>query len=244
MAPSLQSESRAHDGAETLDAETFDDATADSPAVQHDLVIAANRLPVRRTDDGWTLSPGGLVTAMAAVMGSDGGAWIGWDGEAGGEPLDPFRHGEITLLPFTLTEAEAEDYYGGFANATLWPLYHNALLPISFKRRWWNAYVAVNRKVARRCVEALAPGGTLWVHDYHLQLVPQMVREARPDARIGFFLHTPFPPAGRGCGGRSRCGRRVGPLEPSAVRAGGGSRAPTASRRERAPRRSVGPPCG
>ncbi|MGH1504127.1 MAG: alpha,alpha-trehalose-phosphate synthase (UDP-forming) [Acidimicrobiales bacterium] len=164
-------------------------------SVQHELVIAANRLPVRRTDDGWALSPGGLVTAMAAVMEADGGAWIGWDGEVGGEPLAPFRHDSITLLPFTLDEDEAADYYGGFANSTLWPLYHNALLPIAFKRRWWNAYVRVNQKVAEQCIQTLAPGGVLWVHDYHLQLVPQMVRSARPDARIGFFLHTPFPPS-------------------------------------------------
>ncbi len=171
------------------------DPSTEVTSVQHELVIAANRLPVRRTDDGWALSPGGLVTAMAAVMEGDGGAWIGWDGEAGGEPLAPFRHESITLLPFTLDEDEAADYYGGFANSTLWPLYHNALLPISFKRRWWNAYVRVNQKVADQCIEAIAPGGTLWVHDYHLQLVPQMVRAKRPDARIGFFLHTPFPPS-------------------------------------------------
>jgi trehalose 6-phosphate synthase len=131
---------------------------------------------------------------MTAVMSGQDGAWIGWTGETGDDP-SPFRFGDLMLHPLPLGAAERENYYEGFANSTLWPLYHNGLLPTTFDRSWWEAYQAVNRRFARRAIEALAPNGMLWVHDYHLQLVPEMVRAVRPDTRIGFFLHTPFPPS-------------------------------------------------
>jgi alpha,alpha-trehalose-phosphate synthase [UDP-forming] len=93
-----------------------------------------------------------------------------------------------------LTAAEIAEYYEGFSNATLWPLYHDVITPPEYHREWHEAYRAVNCKFAAAAAEAVAEGGTVWVHDYQLQLVPAMIRESRPDVRIGFFNHIPFPP--------------------------------------------------
>ncbi|HYA44923.1 MAG TPA: trehalose-6-phosphate synthase [Acidimicrobiales bacterium] len=102
--------------------------------------------------------------------------------------------GGVHLLPVTLSEDEVECYYEGFCNATLWPLYHDVIAPPVYSRRWWHCYVEINQRFADAILSYAAQGGTVWVHDYHLQLVPAMLREARPDLRIGFFNHIPFPP--------------------------------------------------
>ena len=99
------------------------------------------------------------------------------------------------LVPMSLTPEEIEDFYEGFSNATLWPLYHDVVAKPEFHREWWDAYVAVNQRFAEKAAEVAAKDATVWVHDYQLQLVPQMLRELRPDLRIGFYLHIPFPPA-------------------------------------------------
>lgn len=161
-------------------------------------VVVANRLPVDRVagPDGvvrWQTSPGGLVTAMEQVMRQGQGAWIGWPG--GTEELASFEDENGTrLIPIALSTEEIEDFYEGFSNATLWPLYHDVVAKPAFHREWWDAYVRVNRRFAERAAEVAAPGATVWVHDYQLQLVPKMLRELRPDVRIGCYLHIPFPP--------------------------------------------------
>jgi len=163
-----------------------------------DLVIAANRLPVDRVvgDDGevsWRTSPGGLVTAMESVMRDREGAWVGWVGEPDDAP-EPFEEHGMYLRPVPLSEQEVGEYYEGFSNDTLWPIYHDVIVPASFHRQWFTAYERVNRRFAEAVCEVAAPGATVWVHDYQLQLVPAMVRELRPDVRIGWFDHIPFPP--------------------------------------------------
>ena len=170
------------------------------PATQHqyDLVIAANRLPVDRVvaADGsvsWGRSPGGLVTAMDSVMRERDGAWVGWAGEVGQAP-EPFTEGTIHLRPVPLSAEEVRDYYEGFSNDTLWPIYHDVIVQASFHRDWWRSYERVNQRFAEAVAEVAAPGATVWVHDYQLQLVPRMVRQLRPDVRIGWFDHIPFPP--------------------------------------------------
>ncbi len=162
------------------------------------LVIVANRLPVDRVDlpDGsieWRRSPGGLVSALEPVMRANDGTWIGWPGGTETD-LEPFEVDGMSLVPMPLTAEEIEDFYEGFSNGTLWPIYHDVIAKPEFHREWWDAYVAVNRRFAERATEVAAKGATVWVHDYQLQLVPQMVRELRPDLRIGFYLHIPFPP--------------------------------------------------
>jgi trehalose 6-phosphate synthase len=161
-------------------------------------VVVANRLPVDRvfTPDGatsWRTSPGGLVSALEPVMRRKGGAWIGWHG-ASDERLRPFEHDGIRLVPVRLSAEEVEDYYEGFSNGTLWPLYHDVIAPPQFHREWWDAYVTVNQRFAKAAARTAKRGATVWVQDYQLQLVPAMLREMRPDLRIGFFLHIPFPP--------------------------------------------------
>jgi trehalose 6-phosphate synthase len=161
-----------------------------------DLVIVANRLPVRRvtTADGsvWERSPGGLVTALEPAAVAARTSWIGWTGEAG--PVEPpFAQGGLTLHPLCLPDHLVDAFYNGFSNGTLWPLYHDAILVPQFHDHWWDAYVAVNERYAEAAAAVAPPAATVWIHDYQLQLVPQMLRDLRPDVRIGFFLHIPFP---------------------------------------------------
>ncbi len=163
-----------------------------------DLVIAANRLPVDRAlaDDGsvtYRRSPGGLVTAMDAVMRGRAGAWAGWAGDPGPAP-DPFTDQGMHLFPVGLSAREVAEYYEGFSNDTLWPIYHDVIVPASFHRSWWQAYQRINRRFASQVAAVAAPCAAVWVHDYQLQLVPGMLRAQRPDLRIGWFNHIPFPP--------------------------------------------------
>ncbi|MDP3967158.1 MAG: trehalose-6-phosphate synthase [Nocardioides sp.] len=172
-----------------------------SPEAPHqaDLVIVANRLPVDRVVNpdgsvGWRRSPGGLVAAIEPVMRANEGAWIGWPGSTDSD-LEPFVEDGLSLIPVGLDAHEIEEFYEGFSNGTLWPLYHDVVAKPEFHREWWDSYVRVNERFAARAAEVAAEGATVWVHDYQMQLVPAMLRELRPDLRIGFFLHIPFPPA-------------------------------------------------
>jgi trehalose 6-phosphate synthase len=163
----------------------------------YDFIAVANRLPVDRVEsaDGsveWRPSPGGLVAALEPVMQRADGAWVGWSGAAGEAP-DPFDTGGIHLLGVPLSAEEIEGFYEGFSNATLWPLYHDVIAAPQFHRGWWDAYVEVNDRFAAHAAALAAPSASVWVHDYQLQLVPAMLRRRRPDLRIGFFNHIPFP---------------------------------------------------
>ncbi|WP_372969756.1 trehalose-6-phosphate synthase [Microbacterium sp.] len=165
-----------------------------------DFVVVANRLPVDRVvgpdgEDEWRTSPGGLVAALEPMMRSARGAWVGWAGQPDIE-LDRFEINGIDLIPVPLSGEEVADYYEGFANDTIWPLYHDVIAPPQYHREWWEAYVKVNRRFAEAAADVVAPNGTVWVHDYQLQLVPQMIRELRDDVTIGYFHHIPFPAHG------------------------------------------------
>jgi len=180
-------------------------AAASSPSsiepatpTQAQMVVVANRLPfdMEKLPDGTTRArqaPGGLVTALAPILSRREGAWIGWPGSPD-VTLEPTVTDGLSLHPVTLTAADVDDYYEGFSNETLWPLYHDAVVESHFHREWWDAYQRVNQRFADAAAELAAPGATVWVHDYQLQLVPQLLRRQRPDVRIGFFLHIPFPP--------------------------------------------------
>lgn len=160
-------------------------------------LVVANRLAVSRVGHGksarWQSSAGGLVTAVEPIVRKTTGAWIGWSGAAGQAP-EPFIHEGVRIQPVGLTAEEVEQFYHGMSNRTFWPLYHDAIRTPDFRRQWWWSYLDVNAKYAKAAAEAAEPGDLVWVHDYHLQMVPQMLRELRPDVRIGFFLHIPFPP--------------------------------------------------
>jgi trehalose 6-phosphate synthase len=163
------------------------------------LVVVANRLPVEKSDgqnygtgSEWRASPGGLVSALAPILQDSGGTWVGWSGSAE-EKLGPFRAEGFDLVPVMLTRQDVADYYEGFSNSTLWPLYHDVTGRPLFERRWWEAYVRVNQRFAEVASSAARRNATVWVHDYQLQLVPAMLRRERPDLRIGWFNHIPFP---------------------------------------------------
>ena len=163
-----------------------------------DFVVVANRLPVDRADDEtepWRRSPGGLVTALEPVVQSTGGAWVGWAGQPDLE-IEPFEFDGVHLVPVALSSEDIAQYYEGFSNDTIWPLYHDVIAAPTYHRAWWDAYVRVNRRFAEAAAAAAGEGATVWVHDYQLQLVPRMLRELRPDLVIGYFHHIPFPAYG------------------------------------------------
>jgi len=161
------------------------------------LIIVANRLPVSRarSKDGsqWKRSPGGLVSALTPIVQKARGAWIGWTGTTGPAP-ERFEHDGIRHVPVPISRSQLQSFYYGFCNGTLWPLYHDAIRQPEYHRRWWRPYVNINRRFASVTAEAAEEGARVWIHDYHLQLVPALLREARPDLKVGFFLHIPFPP--------------------------------------------------
>ncbi len=172
-------------------------ASSDQP---YDFVVVSNRLPIDHSTAGdgssvWTRSPGGLVTALEPVMRAQGGAWVGWAGQPDLDLKSFFSDG-IHVVPVALSERDYQEYYEGFSNDTLWPLYHDVIASPQYHRVWWERYVEVNQRFADAAATVSAPGATVWVQDYQLQLVPRMLREARPDLTIGFFNHIPFPPYG------------------------------------------------
>jgi trehalose 6-phosphate synthase len=168
-----------------------------------ELVVVANRLPVEPIVDDqgvvtWRRSPGGLVSALEPVMRDHDALWIGWGGrfeeDPEASPALPASVGNCQLDEIVLPRQLAQDYYQGFCNSAIWPLYHNAVVTSTYDRGQFDAYRVVNEKFAQQVAELAPPGATVWVHDYQLQLVPRMLRALRPDVRIGFFLHIPFPP--------------------------------------------------
>jgi trehalose 6-phosphate synthase/phosphatase len=165
--------------------------------------ILSNRLPysVQRNDNDFTLNPsvGGLATGMSSVYKKYGGKWIGWSGLAS----DSLTKQELRSVDeafdsegcktVQLSILEIQQYYEGFSNKTIWPLFHYFNEHVEYDEALWQSYVAVNEKFAEAALEVLSPGETLWVHDYQLLLVPRMVKSKMPSVTIGFFLHIPFP---------------------------------------------------
>jgi trehalose 6-phosphate synthase len=168
-------------------------AVAQARTPTRPIVVAANRLPVMRTDDGWAPSPGGLVRALLPLLRSSGGLWVGWTGDPD-DAAAPFRAEGIELHPVAISAQEIELYYEGFSNDALWPLYHDALRESNYDIEAWDAYREVNDRFAATLAKIAPPDSVVWIHDYQLQLVPATLRRLRPDVTIGFFLHIPFPP--------------------------------------------------
>src|SRR6266446_9503771 len=167
------------------------------------LIVVSNRLPLtlQRTETGWATarSSGGLASAMNPFLRRGGGDWIGWAGDDG-EQDNPERRAILVewaekerCFAVDLPEEVAAGFYEGYANQTLWPVFHNFPSQLNFDAKSWEAYVEENRIFANKVVERYKPNDLIWVHDYHLMLLPQMLREKLPDAAIGFFLHIPFP---------------------------------------------------
>lgn len=168
------------------------------------LVIVSNRLPVvpiKGNDGKWQVQPGfgGLVTALAPILRDRGGLWIGWLGTLEETDLDKLvyigsKNTGYTLKPVMLTAEEIDRYYFGFSNEILWPLFHSLHLRCNFDPSYWSTYKAVNRKFAQVIAENARANDYIWVHDYHLMLVANELRAIGVKCKVGFFLHTPFPP--------------------------------------------------
>jgi len=168
------------------------------------LLVVSNRLPfvLEKKREQWSLKPGsgGLVSALAPVLAHRGGVWIGWPGlplDKGGEwqkVLDEgYRERGYELVPVLLSENEVKGFYEGFANAIVWPLFHDLLGRCDFEPSFWYAYLDVNRKFAECVLEHSDGDDFIWVQDYQLIHVAHYLRE-REERRVGFFLHIPFPP--------------------------------------------------
>ena len=166
------------------------------------LLLVSNRLPVTVNQDGEKIavaqSAGGLATGLKGPHEQSGGQWIGWPGDISKfsesqrqqvrQQLDALR-----CVPVDLSQQEVNRYYEGFSNRVLWPMFHYLLDRIPLHSRDWETYRQVNEKFADLTAKHYQEGDLIWVHDYQLLLVPGMLRQRLPDARIGFFLHIPFP---------------------------------------------------
>lgn len=165
------------------------------------VLLVSNRLPITITDsvDGLVVSQsaGGLATGLKGVHGSGDSQWIGWPGPVYDERLASedlaaqFRN--LRVVPVHLNESDIAGYYEGIANSTLWPLFHYQIDRLPLHGGDWPSYVAANQKFADAVIQQHREGDVVWVHDYHLFLVPALVRKSIPNARIAFFLHIPFP---------------------------------------------------
>jgi len=174
-----------------------------SQPVPQALVIVSNRLPVtlQKSDRGqWEVhrSTGGLVTALVPLLANRKSLWIGWPGILEETNVDELlkvasqTHGYI-LKPVLLTPEEVNNYYFGFSNQIIWPLFHDLQSRCNFDPAYWNTYQVVNRKFAQTIVENATADDYVWIQDYHLILVGKVLRSMGVDSKLGFFLHTPFP---------------------------------------------------
>jgi trehalose 6-phosphate synthase/phosphatase len=168
------------------------------PRQADDLVIASNRLPISLSvADGVYTSErtsGGLVSALRGVHGPH--KWVGWPGTVVPEENQAEVNASLEadgLFPVFLSAEEQEDFYGRICNASIWPLFHYLPDRFSFAQSAWEHYVEVNERFVDTIVEQCPLGARVWVHDFHLMLVPAALRRRRPDLSIGFFLHIPFP---------------------------------------------------
>lgn len=170
------------------------------------LIIVSNRLPFALDSAGedlWTVTPatGGLVSAVEPVLRERGGTWIGWPGTAGEIPEQPFaqatRNAGYKIVPVALSENDRDEFYYGYSNEVIWPLFHDLQNFCNFEPAYWQTYKQVNERYADTILRSAQPGDFIWVHDYHLMYVAQALRErgmSQRVSRLTFFLHIPFPP--------------------------------------------------
>src|SRR5438270_5035686 len=170
------------------------------------LIVVSNRLPFALDSAGedlWTVTPavGGLVSAIEPVLRERGGTWIGWPGIAGKIPEEPFaqatRNAGYKIVPVALSETERDEFYYGYSNEVIWPLFHDLQNFCNFDPAYWQAYQQVNVRFADAIARSARPDDFIWVHDYHLMYVAQALRErgvSQDLSRLTFFLHIPFPP--------------------------------------------------
>ncbi len=167
------------------------------------LIVVSNRLPFAldlTREDLWTVTPaaGGLVSAVEPVLRERGGTWIGWPGIAGEIPSEPLaeatRNAGYKVVPVSLSETERDEFYYGYSNEVIWPLFHDLQNFCNFEPAYWQTYREVNERYAEAIAQHSRADDFIWVHDYHLMYVAQALRERAVRAALTFFLHIPFPP--------------------------------------------------
>lgn len=170
------------------------------------LLLVSNRLPttIKRLENGsyaFSMSSGGLVTGLSGLAKATTFQWYGWPGlevpEAEAGPMVKRLSEDYCAVPVFIGDDLADKHYNGFSNSILWPLFHYHPGEITFDESAWKAYKEVNRLFAKTMAKDVQDGDLIWVHDYHLMLLPEMLREeignSMKNVKIGFFLHTPFP---------------------------------------------------
>lgn len=160
------------------------------------LVVISNRGPVRPVQEAgqrrWVRSTGGLVTALDPVLQQRGGVWLsGSESDIAEGEESPSQAYELASVKIPVPIERL--YYGGFSNAILWPVLHSFPSTIRLAEGPWGEYVSANRAFAQGAIRASGPGDLIWVQDYHLTQVPQMLRRERPESRVGWFCHIPWP---------------------------------------------------
>jgi trehalose 6-phosphate synthase/phosphatase len=182
--------------------------TVRKPETQR-IVIVSNRLPftVHQNEQGiqFDESVGGVATGLRALLSSAQNLpsqdseylWVGWPGTTiSDDSRDQVRSkalAEFSCCPVFLSEQDLENFYQGFCNETIWPLFHYFPSYARYDEDFWDQYRKVNESFSTTLLEAIRPDDTVWIHDYHLMLLPHLLRKALPHIRIGFFLHIPFP---------------------------------------------------
>jgi len=162
------------------------------------LIIVSNRLPVsiEEQDDGRTIlkrSSGGLVSGLREIHDQSDSIWVGHLGRLPhSSSMETFLE-DHNLVDVAIEDEIYDQYYNGYANGTLWPLFHNFLATMSVSDSHWKAYVEANKAFARKITEIISPGDRVWVHDYQLMLLPEMLRNNQIDLKISYFHHIPFP---------------------------------------------------
>lgn len=157
------------------------------------LVVVSNR--VAKTDGTNKGSEGGLAVGVMAAMEQAGGVWFGWSGKVDNRDETPKREvrGAIEYITVNMKQAEYNQYYKGYANSVLWPLFHQRPELMQYSDRDYSGYLQVNKKFADELLKFITPEDSIWIHDYHLIPLGKVLREAGVRNPIGFFLHTPFP---------------------------------------------------
>ena len=166
------------------------------------LIIVSNRLPVSvKKVDGklhYSQSSGGLATGLSSVNEKEKGLWLGWPGIAAEDlTRDEIKQATAELkkrncVPVFLSQKEIDEYYSGYSNEVIWPLFHYTYDRSSYDSRFVQTYRDVNQKFCKEIIKHVSEQTKVWVHDYHLMLLPKMIRDRSPETKIGFFLHTPF----------------------------------------------------
>ena len=168
------------------------------------IILVSNRLPisVRKSGNKFVFghNAGGLTSGLNAVQKNTGAVWVGWPGTYFSKQqvnstsaLEKKLVNDLKYYPVFLSKTDIDEYYGGFCNSTIWPLFHYFTKTATYDRSFWESYKKVNEIFCEKILEIADKKDVIWIHDYHLMLLPLLLRERLPGAKIGFFLHIPFP---------------------------------------------------